>query len=506
MVFSSIIFLFLFLPVVLVVYYALTTPARLFSRRIGIKVGNILLFASSLFFYTWGEKWFVLVMLFSTLVDYCCGLIISGGWKRTGAPIEQLERGGQRRGAQKAALVASIVTNLSVLGFFKYFNFGMDNVFAFADLVGWEWLKWNDVIQVTLPLGISFYTFQSLSYTIDVYRGETRATRDVIDFCCFVTFFPQLVAGPIVRYRDIAAQLVSRVVTQDGFAYGVSRFIIGLGKKVLVANTVAVAADGIFAIPDQHLTCELAWLGILCYTLQIYFDFSGYSDMAIGLGRMFGFTFLENFNYPYIARSVRDFWRRWHMSLSRWFRDYLYIPLGGNRASMKRIYFNLVMVFFLCGLWHGASWTFVVWGLYHGLFLVVERVGFERWTSRLPRALQHLYVLMVAICGWVLFRSETFSQAMNFFQAMAGAGEGTGKVYYMAQYLEPDLLLAMAAGVLFSAPVIPWLSRMYDQHLAGRTLEALGHLGKLLVLSALLIASILSLSSGTHNPFIYFRF
>ncbi len=511
MVFSSIIFLFLFLPVVITLYYLAFMPAMLGYRRIGTCLGNLLLLGSSLFFYTWGEQLLVLVMVSSTLIDYTCGLVISGGWRR-GKPIEILEKKGKRTAPQKTALVLSLCTNLMILGIFKYFNFGMDNLNALAELMGADWLRWKDVFQVTLPLGISFYTFQSMSYTIDVFRGHTRATRNFIDFSCFVTLFPQLVAGPIVRYRDIAGQLIHRVVTRESFSSGVSRFIFGLGKKVLIANTLALPADQIFQIPDAQLTPGLAWLGVLCYTLQIYFDFSGYSDMAIGLGRMFGFNFLENFNYPYIARSIKDFWRRWHMSLSQWFRDYLYIPLGGGRVSVYRIYFNLVVVFFLCGLWHGASWTFVVWGLYHGVFLVVERLGLENWISRRRLPLRHAYVILVAMGGWVFFRSETFSQAMAFFSAMAGWSEGTGRIHYVALYLQRDVLLALLLGSVLSAPVVPWVRQKLKEHSASQQgatafiAETARALGGLVVLSFIFFACVMSLSSGTYNPFIYFRF
>jgi alginate O-acetyltransferase complex protein AlgI len=511
MVFSSILFLFLFLPVVITLYYLLFLPALLGRQRTGTRLGNLLLLGSSLFFYAWGEQLLVLVMMSSTLIDYACGLVISGGWKRGGA-VKTLEREGRRTPVQKAALVVSICANLSILGFFKYFNFGVDNLSALADLAGVDWLKWEDVFRVTLPLGISFYTFQSMSYTIDVYRGRTRATRDLIDFTCFVTLFPQLVAGPIVRYRDIAAQLVHRVVTRESFSYGVNRFILGLGKKVLIANTLARPADAIFQIPHGQLTPGLAWLGVSCYTLQIYFDFSGYSDMAIGLGRMFGFRFLENFDYPYIARSVRDFWRRWHISLSRWFRDYLYIPLGGSRVPPHRIYVNLAVVFLLCGFWHGASWTFVVWGLFHGAFLVLERLGLEKWISRRWTPLRHVYVMLVVMGGWVLFRSDTFSQAMTFFSAMAGWSYGSGQSHYVALYLRPDVLLALLAGAVLSAPVVPWARRKFTEYAASKQgaaallVESAGAFGGLVILGCIFFACAMYLSSGTYNPFIYFRF
>ena len=509
MVFSSVLFLFLFLPVVLALYYLLVVPAQLAGRKVGVRLGNLFLLLASLVFYAWGEQWFVFVMIGSILLDYGCGLAISGALKDSPRPVELLERGGPRTRGQKLALFLSIAGNLSVFGFFKYFNFGIENVNAIAEGLGLHWLVSEDVLQITLPLGISFYTFQSLSYTIDVYRGDARASRNLLDFACFVTLFPQLVAGPIVRYRDIAAQLRERVVTRSDFAAGVTRFVLGLAKKVLVANTVAIAADEIFAIPEAHMTPGLAWLGVLCYTLQIYFDFSAYSDMAIGLGRMFGFRLLENFNYPYIASSVQDFWRRWHMSLSTWFRDYLYIPLGGNRGSQGRTYFNLFLVFFLCGLWHGASWTFVAWGMLHGAFLVVERLGLSQLLKRCPRFIRHAYTLLVVMVGWVLFRAETFAEASVFLRAMAGSSRGAGDLYFVGLYLNRELALTLCLGVLFSLPVLPWLAGKYRElsQDAGSTLVVFGgQLVRLSVLGLLFAACAVSLAAGTYNPFIYFRF
>jgi len=512
MVFSSVLFLFLYLPVVLGLYFVASSLAGLGGRRYRIKTGNLVLLASSVLFYAWGEQWLVFVMLSSTVIDYCCGLTISGGWKSRGKPIEIVDPEQKRTGIQRAALITSIVANLSILGFFKYFNFGVDNVNAMAEALGAEWLVWRDVMRVTLPLGISFYTFQSLSYTIDVYRGQTRATRNFLDFSCFVTLFPQLVAGPIVRYKDIATQLYDRVVTREGFAEGVRRFIIGLGKKVIIANTVAATADEIFGIPTGQLTPGLAWLGILCYTLQIYFDFSGYSDMAIGLGRMFGFRFLENFQWPYIAQSIKEFWRRWHISLSTWFRDYLYIPLGGNRGSVTRNYFNLVTVFFLCGLWHGASWSFVVWGLFHGAFLVIERVGLERVLERCYRPVRHVYTLLVVMIGWVLFRAETLSQAGAYLAAMAGFAGGDGIEHNVPLLVDGELVRILPIGVLFSIPWIPWLQGLREERLASRagwgprTADGFLSISSTVVLMGIFLICSMWLSSGTYNPFIYFRF
>ena len=327
-----------------------------------------------------------------------------------------------------------------------------------------------------------------------------------------MTLFPHSIAGPIVRYGDIAGQIAHRAITTGGFAEGIRRFIIGLAKKMLVANTVAVAADAIFAIPGRELNFSLAWLGVICYTLQIYFDFSGYSDMAIGLAKLFGIDFLENFNYPYTANSVTEFWRRWHISLSSWFRDYLYIPLGGNRCSRLRNYLNLVIVFFLCGLWHGASWTFAAWGLFHGAFLVLERMKAGRMIDSLWSPVRHLYTLLVVSTGWVLFRADTVGQARAFLKAMAGLGKGAGLEYHVWLYVDSQLVLALLAGVIGSAPLLPLLIRARDRvvsrapGLLASGLNAGFALVDLAGHSLLLLASAMLLAAGTHNPFIYFRF
>lgn len=510
MVFSSITFLFLFLPIVLCLYHVFFLPVTLglwpgFWRR----ASNFFLLAASLLFYFWGETYLVWIIVSSTLINYVCGLMISGAWR--GGEIRALTPGGSRSAVQKLGLTASIVSNLAFLGFFKYFNFGVGNYNQLASALSLSSLQWQDAMKVALPLGISFYTFQSMSYTIDVYRGQVKATRNFVDFACYVTLFPQLVAGPIVRYRDVAGQLLTRMVSVERFASGVSRFVFGLGKKVLLANTAAIAADKVFALPAADLSPGMAWMGALAYTLQIYFDFSGYSDMAIGLGRMFGFEYLENFNYPYVARSVQDFWRRWHISLSTWFRDYLYVPLGGSRKSAGRTYFNLVTVFLLCGLWHGASWTFVVWGLYHGVFLVIERLGLGRMLAGRNRLLVHLYTLLVVVVGWVLFRCETFSQAVSFLGAMAGVTGHSG-LYPVARFFTAEVQIAMLAGAVLATPVFPWMVRNQRRLLVGDA----GGLGpavnltlqgvRVVSLAAILAVSAMWLASGTHNPFIYFRF
>jgi alginate O-acetyltransferase complex protein AlgI len=504
MVFSSISFLFYFLPAALILYLALTVPVLVGWRpALWRRLGNLFLFLASCLFYFWGEDFLLWIMLASTLIDYLAGLLIAGGYRR--GEVRELEPGAPRSGWQRLGLVASIVSNLSFLGFFKYFNFFVESFNSSMAAIGLVGAQWEDVAAVTLPLGISFYTFQSMSYTIDVYRGEVKATRNLIDFACFVTMFPQLVAGPIVRYRDVATQLVHRVVSRPSFVAGVRRFVVGMAKKVLVANVVAKPADQIFALTAADLTLPVAWFGVVCYALQIYFDFSGYSDMAIGLGRMFGFDFPENFDYPYIARSIQDFWRRWHISLSTWFRDYLYIPLGGSRGSAPRTYANLVTVFFLCGLWHGAAWSFVVWGLFHGAFLVVEKAGLDRVLRRAPVALRHLYTVLVVLVGWVLFRAETLPHAGGYLAALVGLGDGDPVRYPLLRFVTSHVAVMTAVGVAFSAPLLPAMRRRCSE-LRSRTAIVAADFAELTALAVLMALVTVHLASGAHNPFIYFRF
>jgi alginate O-acetyltransferase complex protein AlgI len=365
------------------------------------------------------------------------------------------------------------------------------------------------VPRVLLPIGISFFTFHAISYVVDVYRRDATAQKSPVHAALYLLLFPQLIAGPIIRYRDIADQLARRTVSLDDFAYGVRRFVLGLAKKVLVANVVAGPADQIFGMPSAQLTAAHAWLGVVCYTVQIYFDFSGYSDMAIGLGRMFGFRFPENFRWPYVADTVQDFWRRWHLSLSTWFRDYLYVPLGGNRVPPGRVYRNLVTVFFLCGLWHGASWTFVVWGLFHGAFLVVERLGVARALERVRAPVRHVYLLLVVMIGWVFFRADTLDAAVAYLGAMAGLSAGAPTPYAVGWFLTPEVALALAAGAIGSTPVVPALARRVDRSLAAakgpRVAWGLSA-ASTAALVGLLVASIMQMAARTYNPFIYFRF
>src|SRR4051794_11454776 len=445
MVFSSPVFLFIFLPLVLALYFAANTGLR-----------NLILLVASLLFYSWGEApW---VMLASIGINYALGL-----W------VERLE--GRR--AAWVVVALCVVVNLALIATFKYAGFLLRNVNALLALFGARPVAGGDgdlPDALHLPLGISFFTFHAMSYVIDIYRRQARAMRNPLNMALYISFFPQLIAGPIIRYHEIASQFLSRRVTAEGFADGARRFVIGLGKKMLIANTVAVAADGAFSADPDRLTPGMAWLGVVCYTLQIYYDFSGYSDMAIGLGRMFGFTFPENFNYPYVSASITEFWRRWHITLSNWFRDYLYIPLGGNRRGPLRTYANLLTVFFLCGLWHGASWTLVAWGLFHGTFLIVERLA-ARARGGAPagptwRPFAHVYALAVVMVGWVFFRAESFGQATTFLRAMMGqlpAAGAVGLEYDPRQYLNHETMLAILAGVVGAMPLARGIRLLADR-------------------------------------------
>ena len=481
MVFSSTIFLFFFLPLTLLAYFVVGPRGR-----------NAILLAASLLFYAWGETVYLLVMLFSIAANYLFGLL-----------IDQARQRGRRGGL---AFVCAVATNLGLLGFFKYANFLVDNLNPVLPVLG---LAPMDIGRVHLPIGISFFTFQALSYIIDLYRNETTVQRSLLNFALYKALFPQLIAGPIVRYRDVAREIERRTVSLHDFASGVQRFIIGLGKKVLIANVMGRAADTIFATPAETLPATLAWIGAIAFMLQIYFDFSGYSDMAIGLGRMFGFHFLENFNYPYIARSIREFWRRWHISLSTWFRDYLYIPLGGNRHGAARTGANLLLVFLLCGLWHGASWTFLIWGVYHGIFLVLERVpAVRRLLDRLPAPLQHAYVLLVVLVGWVFFRADTFAHALAYLQAMVDFSRPPLFNSQLFLALNNEFSLTLAAAVIGSAPVFALLQRWRAGRPivpapAMRWLAATAQVGSL---GFVLVYSIAAVLGGAHNPFLYFRF
>ncbi|XCN75003.1 MAG: MBOAT family protein [Candidatus Electrothrix aestuarii] len=480
MVFSSITFLFFFLPVVLLGYLCVGKRGR-----------NLFLLLASLFFYLWGEQLFVLVMLASIIMNYLFGLL-----------LDRAEMQGSRAG--KFLLAAALVANLGMLGFFKYANFAVDNLNL---LFSWVSVPRIPLNEVHLPIGISFFTFQAMSYLIDLYRQEYKAQKNPLYLGLYISLFPQLIAGPIVRYRDIAEHIKKRTVSLHDFACGAERFIFGLGKKVLIANPMGQMADHIFGMQAAQLSTGTAWLGVICYTLQIYFDFSGYSEMAIGLGRMFGFHFLENFNYPYISRSIREFWRRWHISLSTWFRDYLYIPLGGNRHGNKRTSLNLLIVFLLCGLWHGASWNFILWGLMYGFFLVVERGKWGRILAGIHPLGQHCYTLLVVINGWVFFRLEQLAEAGSYFSVMYGFAGAERMHPRISMECNALFLSSFVAGILLSLPLYPWLRgqwRIWTREHAPAAVFVQS--AKLVLISTLLLFSAGLISVGAYNPFIYFRF
>lgn len=458
------------------------------------------LLLGSLAFYFYGENWLILVMLASTLIDYICGLMIAGAWRR--GPTARLSPGGTRTRWQRAWVCTSIVSNLALLGCFKYFNFLVDNLIALLDALHLQHMQLDDGLRIALPLGISFYTFQSMSYTLDVYHGRVAANRSLLAFSTYVTMFPQLVAGPIVRYEDIERELVHPKRSVAQFAEGVRRFAGGLAKKVLIANPMALVADSAFGMPEAELTSGIAWAGMAAYTLQIYFDFSGYSCMAIGLGKMFGFDFPENFNYPYISQSVRDFWHRWHITLSTWFRDYVYIPLGGSRGSEASTWRNLIIVFVTCGLWHGASWNFVVWGLFHGVFISLERTRVGTFLTRMPSLLRHAYLLLAVMVGWILFRCESMSHAVGFIhRLLPNHTQGPRNVW---EVVGSDGWIVMALGGALSMPIVPGMrARMERMSGKGRIACELAWMAALAALFGLCVSS---LAAGGYNPFIYFRF
>lgn len=476
MVFSSVIFLFLFLPVVLGVYFL--CPKQ--------QAKNLWLIAASLLFYAFSGLWYVLLLLFSVLCNYIAGLFVSG---------------------RKPVLYAAVAVNLGILGVFKYLGFLAQTV---NHLPGVS----VPVPSIVLPVGISFFTFQGLSYVIDVYRNEQLKSTKFSDVLLYISLFPQLVAGPIVRYEDVAHEVCSRSHTWENLARGLRRFIIGLSKKLLIADVCGGVVAQVYGADASILDSRAAWLGAVCYLMQIYFDFSGYSDMAIGLGLCFGFHFRENFNYPYISSSIKEFWRRWHISLSTWFREYLYIPLGGNRKGTAKTYRNKLIVFFFTGLWHGANWTFIVWGLWHGFFIVAEDLvakltGKDRHSRNSKRRAagiaKHLYTLLVVLIGFVIFRADTMSQAVAMVAAMFSGVHATAQTgLLLAQCMTPLTLCALAAGVVFSTPVLPAILHRTDAltQNAQRAVRVLGGA----VLLMLLVTDILHLSAASYVPFIYFQF
>ncbi|MCI8707261.1 MAG: MBOAT family protein [Lachnospiraceae bacterium] len=463
MVFSSMIFLWMFLPAVLLLYF--------FAQA---KFRNVFLLAVSLIFYAWGEPKYILLMIGSIIVNWFFGMVMD------------------EYGRKKIFLASAVILNLAVLGYFKYFNFFIGII---GDLSG----KKIEMPAVTLPIGISFFTFQALSYVIDLYRNQYKAQRNIINLALYISFFPQLIAGPIVKYKDINEQLNNRSVTSEKMAEGIRRFIYGLGKKVIISNTVAQCVDKIYALDYGQLTGILAWVGAILYTLQIYYDFSGYSDMAIGLGKMFGFEFLENFQYPYLSKSIQEFWRRWHISLGTWFREYLYIPLGGNRKGTARTYANLFLVFFMTGLWHGANYTFILWGLYHGLFQIIERAGFGKTLERHKLA-AHFYAAVVFIFGWVLFRADNLIQAGVMVKRMIFPWQYTESTLLLGQLFGAKTVLVIICGILGCGFVQEMFQGCKKSFNWKNSYLELGFC------TLMFVFSIVMLASNTYNPFIYFRF
>ena len=468
MLFSSIVFLFTFLPAVVILYYLLPVRFR-----------NVILLLASLVFYAWGEPVYLFLMLLSILFNYFSGLDIA--------------RNLQDKRAAKRSLVFNLIINLAVLGFFKYEGFVLDTLNGILPVhISYHALP--------LPIGISFYTFQILSYIIDVYRGNVKVQTNLLNFALYVTMFPQLIAGPIVQYADVDEQLASREVSRTKFGEGSMYFIRGLAKKVLLANTSGMIFTEVSGLAKGNIAVVTAWLGAFAYMFQIYFDFSGYSDMAIGLGKMFGFEFNMNFNYPYVSKSITEFWRRWHISLSSWFRDYVYIPLGGNRVSKIKHIRNLLIVWFLTGLWHGAAWNFVAWGLYYGVILIIEKYLLSPVLDRLPDIVRHIYSIVLVVIGWVLFFSSSFGQAADYIRVMFGAG-AHGFADRESMYLLTSNLILWLILIFGSTPLVHF---RYEHMLRSKKLNTT--IINSVVYAALFIVCIAYLVTETYNPFLYFRF
>lgn len=472
MVFSSLLFLFRFLPAVLLLYYIVPGGFR-----------NLILFISSLVFYAWGEPVYVVLILFSTVVDYTAGRMVAYFQEK------------QKKNYAKLFVFVSVIINLSLLGFFKYGNFLLQNFHRLTSL------PVPDLKKLALPVGISFYTFQTMSYTIDVYRKDAKVQKNFITFGAYVALFPQLIAGPIIRYKTVAEQLDKRRESLDLFYDGVIRFVTGLGKKVLIANQIGAVFDQIATMKNGELTPVAAWLGVLAFTLQIYFDFSGYSDMAIGLGKMFGFTFPENFYYPYEAKSITEFWRRWHISLGTWFKEYVYIPLGGNRKGLARQMVNIAIVWILTGLWHGASWNFVLWGVYYGILLVLEKILWKPVVEKLPAVVRHLYTIFVVMVGWSIFSWQDMADKGNYMRTLFGQTD-VALLNEETKYLISSNLIFFIIAVIGSTSLC---RKLICRYLAPEktTRGQVAAIGYVIVVFVLCIAFLVN---NSYNPFLYFRF
>lgn len=484
MVFSSFVFLLAFLLLVLLIYYV--CPG---------KVRNLVLLVASLLFYAWGEPVYVLIMLFSTVFDYTNGRLIESFQNKN------------RPGKAKVVLVIDLVGNLGILGFFKYADFVIGNINSITG-------AGLTLLHIALPIGISFYTFQTMSYTIDVYRKVVPAQHNIVAFATYVTLFPQLIAGPIVQYKTVAKELNDRKVTLTDFSEGAFRFTIGLAKKVLLANQIGSLWDTISQL--QQMSAATAWLGAIAYSFQIYFDFSGYSDMAIGLGKMFGFHFLENFNFPYMSKTITEFWRRWHISLSSWFKEYVYIPLGGNRKGMGRQLFNITVVWMLTGLWHGANWNFVLWGVYYGILLMIEKLFLLKWLKKAPAWIGHIYSMFLVVIGWTIFAQTDMSQLGRYLKTMFGIGAHGGADADFFYFLSTNAVLLILL-VVCSIDHRFWLRKVCKKSVASENIEndniyqwceqsrGLTY-AKPIIMIVLLVISFAFLVGDSYNPFLYFRF
>ncbi|MEW9096009.1 MAG: MBOAT family protein [Clostridiaceae bacterium] len=471
MVFSSQIFIFIFLPVTLLIYYTL---GNLFT---GKSLKNYISLFASLLFYAWGGIENLPLLGTCILINYIFGLLV--------------DKSKEKERLKKIILLIGIMLNLSLLFYYKYYGFAIGNINRIFN-TGFQYKE------IILPIGISFFTFQGMSYIIDIYRNDAKVNKNIFSVALYISFFPQLIAGPIVKYKDIDDQIRKRKETIEYFSYGIERFVIGLSKKVIIADVLAGITDTIFSLSNTGIDQPTAWLGAICYTFQIYFDFSGYSDMAIGLGHLFGFKFMENFNYPYISKSITEFWRRWHISLSTWFKEYLYIPLGGNRTG--NTYLNLFIVFLVTGLWHGASWNFIAWGVWHGVFIIIEKlINKKRWYVKIPSFIKTAITMFIVILGWVLFRSNGLIDAINYLSIMFGINKATTVTFQFSYFVNKKLAFWIFMSIVGYTPIISNLLRTHQN-------KKIFQVVKTIFIGMLLIVAIIFIVNSTYSPFIYFQF
>lgn len=467
MLFSSSVFIFIFLPLVLFLYYIS-----------GKKIRNYILLLASLIFYAWGGVNYLKILMVSILINYIFGLLI--------------DKTVDRSHLRKFILILGIILNLALLFYYKYYDFFIENINNILNMN-------LELKRIVLPIGISFFTFQGMSYIIDIYRNDGKVNKNIFSVALYISFFPQLVAGPIIKYKIIDEQIRVRKESIDYFSYGINRFVIGLGKKIIISDMLGAISDNIFLLANSSgIDMITAWIGAICYTLQIYFDFSGYSDMAIGLGHLFGFKFPENFNYPYISRSITEFWRRWHISLSTWFKEYLYIPLGGNRRG--NVYFNLFVVFLVTGLWHGASWNFVIWGLWHGMFMIIERViRNENWYKKIPSFIKIFITLFIVIIGWVLFKATTLEEGLKYLSIMFGLSNFSNITFEYTYFISRKFIVLIIIGIIASTPIF---KKIFNRYRDIKVFELI----KTILIILLFIISIIFMVNSTYSPFIYFQF